>query len=343
MRQRTRETTLSHGPIVSEAVWRAGDVADRALWSVTLSAQQRADIVEAVEAAAERGERPASVPRDAFDIPSLRSAVSAWTQMLQAGRGFVLVRGFPTDQLTASQIELAYVGLGLQLGAPVSQDSLGSLLGHVRNEGVIRTDPSVRLYQTDERQDFHTDGSDIVGLLCLHGAQSGGESRIASAAAVYNEILERRPDLLDVLYEPMYWDRNGEEAPGEDPYFALPVLNDVAGSPRMFFIGWYIRDAQRHASVPRLTKRQIEAIELIEQIANDDRFYLAMDFRPGDIQLLSNAKILHSREAFEDHPEPDRRRHLLRLWLTAHDFTSVDDVLRGGIPPRNRGRGHERN
>jgi hypothetical protein len=194
----------------------------------------------------------------------------------------------------------------------------------------------VRLYRTKQRQDFHTDGSDIVGLLCLQRAKSGGESGIASSLAIYNEILRRRPDLLEALYEPMYWDRNDEQSAGEDPYFSLPVLNDVNGEPRIFYIGWYIRDAQRHPQVPRLTSLQEEALEIIEAIANDPEFYLEMEFEPGDIQLIANAKILHSREAYEDFEDPDRRRHLLRLWLTAHAFASVDDLLRGGIPKRDR-------
>jgi hypothetical protein len=231
---------------------------------------------------------------------------------------------------------LAYIGLGWQLGIPVGQDADATLLGHVRDEGMARTDPSVRLYRTRARQDFHTDGSDVVGLLCLQGAMIGGESRIASSLAVYNEILTRRPDILEVLYEPMYWDRNDEQSPGEDPYFALPVFNDVAGAPRMFYIGWYISDAQRHPQVPRLTDPQREALGLIESIANDPAFHLEMDFERGDIQWLANAKILHCREAYEDHDDPDRRRHLLRLWLTAHAFTSVDEVRRGVIPKRGQ-------
>ena len=133
----------------------------------------------------------------------------------------------------------------------------------------------------------------------------------------------------------MHWDRNYEQSEGENPFFALPVFNDVAGSPRIFYIGSYIRDAQRHPEVPRLTTAQVDTLELIESIANDPETYLEMRFEPGDIQLLSNAKILHSREAYEDEPDPERRRHLLRLWLIAH-FVSVDDVLRGGIPKREK-------
>jgi Taurine catabolism dioxygenase TauD, TfdA family len=320
--------------IDSEAAWTAIDMADTQTWTHRLTAEQREEIAEAARAAHADGHNAATLTGEAFELPSLRADVAVWNRALTTGRGFVLLRDFPVAELTQAQVELAYTGLGHELGTPVSQNAAGDLLGHVRDEGLPRIDPSVRLYQTAQRQDFHTDGADIVGLLCLQKARTGGQSRIASAATVYNRILERRPDLLDVLYEPMFWDRNGEESPGEDPYFALPVLSDVAGTPRMFFIGWYIRDAQRHREVPRLTEAQLEAIELIETTANDPEVYLPMDFEPGDVQLLSNARILHCREAYVDHRDPEHRRHLLRLWLAAHAFTSVDDVLRGGIPAK---------
>jgi hypothetical protein len=245
-----------------------------------------------------------------------------------------LIRQFPLADLDPEEVELAYVGLGLHLGTPVSQDAEGTLLGHVRDRGRPRTGPEVRLYTTTERQDFHTDGADVIGLLCLQRARVGGESRIVSAGAVYNEILQRAPRLLEVLYEPMCWDRNGEESPGDDPYFRLPVLHDGDDGPRFFYIGWYIRDAQRHAGVPPLTDEQRAAMALIETIANDPEFYVEMDFRPGDVQLLNNAVILHSREAYVDDDDPARKRHLLRLWLRAHDFSTVEEPLRGGIPKR---------
>jgi len=324
----------THQPVRTSAVWKSQDVSDPSVWCSRFSRAEQAAIVDAANRAMELGRTPVTVETDDFDLPFLRPHVARWVEGLNEGRGFVLQRGFPVGELSPEATELAYVGLGLQLGVPVGQDADATLLGHVRDEGVERSDPSVRLYRTRARQDFHTDGSDIVGLLCLQGAESGGESRIASSLAVYNEILHRRPDLLEVLYEPMYWDRNDEQSPGEDPYFALPVFNDVAGAPRMFFIGWYIRDAQRHPQVPRLTQLQREALDLIESIANDPAFHLEMEFEPGDIQFLANAKILHCREAYEDHDDPGHRRHLLRLWLTARAFTSVDEVLRGDIPKR---------
>ena len=320
--------------VESAAVWRSRGLADTREWTYVLSASERAEIIDAVGEATDRGHTGSTLTRDAFPLPELSERIGEWTASLHRGRGFVFVRGFPVDELEPDAIELAYVGLGLHFGTPVSQDAQGTLLGHVRDRGVARTGPEVRLYATTHRQDFHTDGADVIGLLCLQRARRGGESRIVSSAALYNEILTRAPHLLDVLYEPMYWDRNDEQSPGEDPYFRLPVLNDVGGRPRFFYIGWYIRDAQRHPQVPRLTDDQLAAMEIIETIANDPAFHVEMDFQPGDIQLLNNSVILHSREAYDDSDEPQRKRHLLRLWLSAHEFAGVEDGLRAGIPRR---------
>jgi alpha-ketoglutarate-dependent taurine dioxygenase len=317
-----------------DTVWHAADLADADRWAIELTDDQRDELASVARTAAANGRTIATLTLEDAPLPSLRDALGDTVQILAEGHGFVLLRRFPVDLLHDSETELAYFALGLHLGTPVSQDAAGTVLGHVRDEGVERTGPEVRLYRTRQRQDFHTDGADIIGLLCLHAAHSGGESRLASSYAVYNEILRRRPDLLDVLYEPMWWDRNGEESPGDDPAFPLPVLNDVDGTPRVFYIGWYIRDAQRHPQVPRLTEAQSEALDLIETIANDPEFHVQMDFQPGDVQLLNNAKILHSREAYEDDDALDQRRHLLRLWLSAHDFTSVEERLRTGLPAR---------
>jgi Taurine catabolism dioxygenase TauD, TfdA family len=322
------------GAVSSRSAWRPADFADASEWTVPLSAAERGEIVAAARAAAGSGLTAATVRREDFPLPGLAAQLAAWVRELSAGRAFVLIRGFPVEVLSEPERELAYVGLGLHLGTPVSQNAAGDLLGHVRDIGVVRDSPAVRLHATNQRQDFHCDGSDLVGLLCLRRAKTGGESKIVSSMAVYNQMLASRPDLVAVLRQPFAWDRNDEQSPGEDPFFSLPVIFDIDGAPRIFFIGWYIRDAQRHEQAPRLTARQLEALDLLEGTANDPSFYLQMQFQPGDIQLLNNAKILHAREAYTDYDDPAERRHLLRLWLTAHAFASVEDTLRGGIPAR---------
>ena len=322
--------TAVNGP----SVWLAADMADPTTWTIELDDAQRREIVAEATAAASTGRTVTTLTRDDMPLLSLRPVIDAAVSALTAGRGFVLLRGFPIDDLDNAAVELGYVGLGLHLGTPVGQDAKASLLGHVRDERVPRTGPHIRLYQTHQRQDFHTDGADVVGLLCLHRAVSGGESRLASTHAVYNHILDTRPDLLDVLYQPFAWDRNDEQAAGDPPYFLLPAIHDGDGTPRVFYIGWYIRDAQRHPDVPRLSPAQRDAMELLEQTANDPAFHVEMDFQPGDIQLIANWNILHAREAYEDADDPAERRHLLRLWLKAHDFTGANELLRDGIPDR---------
>lgn len=243
------------------------------------------------------------------------------------------LRGFPIGELTDTQTEHAYLGLGELLGRPVGQDRHASVLTHIRDER-IPAELGVRKYRTNLRQDFHSDGSDLVGLLCLHPAKTGGQSKIVSAHAVYNEMLRRAPHLVEVMYQPMPWDRNNEQRPDEPPFFELAPITDIDGTPRIFFIAWYIRDSQRHPDAPRLTGAQCEALVLAEAIANDPTFHIEMQFAPGDVQLLNNSTVLHSREEYTDHDDPVQRRHLLRLWLTT-DAATTHEILRTGIPNQN--------
>jgi hypothetical protein len=197
--------TPERRPITSAAIWHTNDVGTPDQWTYVLNDQTRAAIVATAERLRVRGVTLDTVTRSDLDDAGLGPLVADWTRELADGRGFVLVRGFPVDHLDTQSVELAYFALGLQFGRPVSQDAQGTLLGHVRDTGIRRTTPAIRRYATNERQDFHTDGADIIGLLCLRRARHGGQSRIVSAAAVYNEILRRDPAALEVLYAPMYW------------------------------------------------------------------------------------------------------------------------------------------
>ena len=323
-------------PVPGPAAWRGSEVARRTDWIHPLSDVEVAELDAAVAAARATGKPLGELTADDFPLRTLRASIDGWLAELDEGRGFVLVRGVPVERYGEADASLAYWGLGLHMGRAVSQNAAGDLLGHVRDAGVDRKDPSIRKYRTRDPLDFHTDGSDIVGLLCLRPAREGGKSRIASSPAIYNEVLRLRPDLAQVLHTPFPFDRNGEERPGEPPFFSLPLCQRHGEQLRTFYIGWYIRDSQRHDVAPRLTSLQREAIDLLDALAGDPRFVLDMEFRPGDIQFLKNAAILHSRTEFEDHPEPERKRHLLRLWLTSRrTFAESDALLQGGVPARD--------
>jgi hypothetical protein len=211
----------------------------------------------------------------------------------------------------------AFFGLGTHLGRARSQNGKGHVLGHVQDLGLDVHDPNVRIYQTNERQTYHTDSCDIVGLLCLKTAQSGGLSALVSSTTIFNEMRRRRPDLLKLLFQPVATDRRGEVPEGQKPYFQIPTFSWHKGFLTAIYQRQYIDSAQRFADAPRLTPAHVEALDLFDALANDPKLHMFMEFKPGDVQLVHNHTMLHDRTGFVDWPEPERRRHLLRLWLAA--------------------------
>jgi hypothetical protein len=226
------------------------------------------------------------------------------------------------------------------LGNLRSQNRDGHLLGHVKDLGLSSNDPNVRIYQTSERQNYHTDSCDIVGLLCLHTARSGGLSSLVSSTTLFNQMRERRPDLARVLFDQIETDRRGEVPAGQLPYFRIPVFNWYAGLLTTIYQRSYIESARRFPEVPALTPEQVEALDLFDQLSDDPALHLRMELRAGDIQLVHNHTLLHDRTAFEDWPEPDRRRHLLRLWLAPEQARPLPPVFAerfGSVVPGDRG------
>jgi hypothetical protein len=328
--------------IVGPSAWYGPQMATRSDWIYTLTDEEIAEIERALREAAESGLEPAMMRRDDFPLPALAPRLSRLLAEVLDGRGFVLLRGLPICDWGPRQAAVAFLGLGLHLGNLRSQNAQGHLLGHVRDEGLSSKDPTVRIYQTRERQNYHTDSCDVVGLLCLHPARSGGLSSLVSSVTIFNEMRRRRPDLARVLFEPVETDRRGEVPPDQRPYFRIPVFNWHAGLLTTIFHRSYIDSARRFAEVPPLTPEQTEALDLFESLANDPALHFFMEFRAGDIQLAHNHTLLHDRTAFADWPEPERRRHLLRLWLApvearplpavfAERYSSVVPGDRGGV------------
>jgi hypothetical protein len=269
------------------------------------------------------------------------AALRAILKELLEGRGFILLRGLPVQSWSRERQALAYLGIGAWLGRFCSQNAKGHLLGHVKDLGLDIRDPNVRYYQTNRKLEYHTDSVDIVGLLCLQPAKAGGESYIASSMTVYNEILRRRPDLMPALFEPFPTDRRGEVPEGMKPWFDIPIYHWHAGRLSCIYVRQYIESAQKlFPEARRLTRAQVEAMDLMDELCNDPAIHLAMDFRPGDIQLLHNHQILHSRSDFENWPEPERHRHLLRMWLAPPEARPLPEVFApryGSVTPGARG------
>ena len=250
------------------------------------------------------------------------------------GRGFVLLRGLPVENRPIEESATLYWGLGSYFGSARSQNHKGHLLGHVYDLGVglSETNPNLRSYQTAERQRFHIDRADLVALLCLKRAKSGGASAIVSSMALHNAMAERRPDLLERLYQPFPTDRRGEIPDGKAPFYEAPVFNAHNGPEGQRYVSvlysrLHIGSAQRFDDARRLMPEDWEALDMLGELADDPELRLDMNFMPGDVQILHNHTILHARGAYEDWREPERKRHLLRLWLCPPDARALPPVF----------------
>jgi hypothetical protein len=325
-------TTNADLVVDPRSLWLAEDTRDASRWERALDDAIHDELARRIPSM--RGVAIADLPRTAPAEGPLAD-LSGWVRaQLQTGLGFVLLRGLQIEAFSAEDLPLAYLALGLPLGTPAPQNLAGELLTHVRDTGADPTRAETRLYTTRAEQDFHTDGADVIGLLCVRTAREGGASHVVSSAALVEEMRRRRPDLHAALFLPFPW--HYQEVGQPAFWFERPICTVTHRGERgvrlnTFFIPWYIRRSQELPDAPRLTRVQEEAIGMLETLANDPRFFVSMTFARGDIQWLKNAAILHKRTAYEDHVEPERKRHLMRLWLSAPDFDDGDAQLRRGV------------
>jgi hypothetical protein len=300
------------------SAWIGSDMRRReAEWSYRLLPPEIAEIEAAVREVQTRELDIADIRRDDFPLPTLGRVLERLRAEVLDGRGFMLLRGMPVEDRPIAECATAYWGVGTYFGTARSQNAKGHLLGHVYDlgQGLSATNPHLRSYATAERQNFHIDRCDVVALLCLRRAKSGGLSTIVSSMAVHNVMAERRPDLLERLYRPFPVDRRGEVPEGKGPFYEAPVFNVHTGYVSVLYSRLHIGSAQRFPEARRLTPEDIEALDMLNELASDPELRLDMNFMPGDIQFLHDHTILHARSAYEDWPEIERKRHLLRLWL----------------------------
>jgi len=298
-------------------------------WTYRLSPAELDEIDAAVAAVKALGLDLASVTRADFPLPTLGPVLDRLRGEVVDGRGFVLLRGMRVEGRPIADTATAYWGVGSYFGSARSQNGKGHLLGHVYDleQGLSATNPLIRSYMTAEEQKFHIDRCDVVALLCLRRARSGGLSRIVSSMALHNVMAARRPDLLERLYRPMPTDRRGEVPQGKGEFYEAPVFNSCDGRVSVLYSRLHIGSSQRHPAARRLAPEDYQALDMLGELAGDPELRLDMDFQPGDIQFLHNHTILHSRTAYEDWPEAEKKRHLLRLWLCPPDARPLPPVF----------------
>jgi hypothetical protein len=295
--------------------WLGPEMARDPRWLVHFTPSDLKEIDTALSTFKARGKAVADMVRDDFPLLHLDGKLKGHLDELRNGRGFVVLRGLPVEAYSNDDVGAMFFGLGLYMGRPLRQNPKGEVLGHVYDQGRAFGKMDVRGSQTNAFLPFHSDSSEIVGLLCLRPAKSGGLSSVSSSVSVYREIERAHPELVAPLAEGYHYIRR-EIAMSDTPVTEWPVpvfgVSDGAISCRL--VSTQIEGAAKRMNRP-IEGLKRTALDTLGALTADARFRLDMDLLKGDIQLVNNYVVLHSRTEYEDFAEPDRQRHMLRLWL----------------------------
>ncbi len=319
-------------------------------WMIELDRDQVDEIDRALHAVLDVGITIETVARDDFVIPAFDALVPTILERLENGRGVVMLRGLPAERYSKVQLRLVFCALGLHLGTPIPKSRTGDLVVDHRKLG----DDAIRHPQDRHHPypglNFRTDSADVVASMVTRAAKCGGLSVVCSSPAIRDLIASIRPDLLDMLYRPFWWSWKGQQGADEQPYYEQPIYTEHEGrfSSRIDLSVISAAYEEFAEALPPLGPRQIEALMLVNTLANDARFQLSMMFEPGDIQLLNNHVVYHAQTQFEDYCEEARKHHQFRMWLSVPNSRPLSPLMlpiyrelqggavRGGFPSPSR-------
>jgi len=317
--------------IESQADWRGEQLTKRSDWLHQLSDAEIVEIDKAFRSVRQKGIDIIDVSRDNFVLDHFPRIAGKCQAALEEGPGVYLIRGFPADKYSPEDLKLINWGMAKYVGTAVSQSHEGDVMGDVRN---LNTNPdgpkSGRGYKSSRELWFHCDSADVSSLFAVRNAKSGGLSGVCSSLAVHNEMARTRPDLLEVLYEPWWWRWQKGCYENEAPIYQQPIFSVQDGKLSCRYIGGSLRSVHKEypGVVPPLTPRQVEAMTLFDELLNGKIFPVWKPFIPGDWQMVNNHTVMHARTEFEDHPEVEKKRHLLRMWLSVPNSRPLSPLMR---------------
>jgi hypothetical protein len=325
-------------PLPGPWAWHGDTLEGNDAWIHPLTPREITELDTALAGLPLRDGSPGPVNKEDFPLPTLGRRLAAIAEDLERGCGVAKLTGLPVDAYDDRGLRALWFGIGSHIGTPVYQNTEGELMRAICDEGpgvgarygeVAIDDKGGTFLSSRARAmsnrllRFHTDRCDVVALLCVRQARAGGVSRIASSVAVYNEMLRRRPDLVERLFEPYYRSRFGEEAGANDAAYALPVWGVRDGKFTSHYSRTYIESAQLLDQVPKMDGAQWEAMDLLHAIAEE--LCMEMVLNPGDIQFLNSHVTYHARSEFDDDPRPEFRRRLYRLWLSTPESRALPE------------------
>ncbi len=332
-------------PIEGPAAWRGEELLSRADWQHDLAEHEIQELKQALAAVNTRQLTLEDITAEDFPLPTLSLRLRAAQESLEKGCGSFFLRGWPVDEHSLEDNRRLFWGVSRHLGMPISQSAGGARLFHVEDSGFQKGDARARGPNTRKGLSFHCDRCDVIGFLCVRQAKTGGENCLVSSVTVHNTLLKRRPDLLAELYRPWYYKTHNVDVANDDPWCRQPIFAIERGH----FVGYVLRvlidRAYQMPELPDMTPLQREALDYLDAVCADPSLHYRFRQRPGDMLFINNFTNFHSRTEFQDHEEAERRRLLLRIWLSvpnsrplpaafAGSFGRTEaGALRGGIHP----------
>jgi alpha-ketoglutarate-dependent taurine dioxygenase len=316
-------TTTTPVPLEERCEWRADEVGERYIFPLT--DDHLAELDAALAHAESRVDDVLDISRELFPLPTLGPELARITDDLVNGLGMVLIRGVPVERYGKDRASAIYWGVGMHLGHPWPQNAKGHLLGDVTDQGRAVDDPTARGNELGGIPlPFHSDGSDLVGLFCLDAGAGGGDSLVANAVTIHNDLVRDDPDLAAELYGPYPYDLRGEQAPGSRSWYTMPVFTRRRDRLFVRYIRPYIESSGRHPDAPRPSERARAALDRVDALCADPQYRVAMGMRAGDMQFVNNYHVLHARDGYRDDRAAGRIRHLKRLWLETEVLADDD-------------------
>ena len=339
-------SSVKLSPIQIDAAWKGEQLFARPEWQYRLTSEEIDELL-AVACQMQAREETMEVVADRIGLSRLAPKLEQIQELLEHGAGAIRVGGFPTQGVSLECARSAFWAVCRHIGTPVSQSAQGEKIFSVRDAGFSNDDMRARGPNTRKPLSFHTDRCDVIGFLCYRQAQSGGENQLVSSVAIYNHLLTKRPDLVDVLMQPYWYQRHNVDTGNAIAFCEQPIFSIREGHFAASLMRVLIDRAYASPETPAMTPLQREALDQVQEVAESPDFHVTFRQEPGEMLFLNNFMTLHRRNAFTDYSEPDRKRHLLRIWLSVPNSRPLDPrfaanygstaagAIRGGMKPAN--------
>ena len=333
-------------PFQCPAAWDADSLVQSPEWFQLISSDESRELREVTEEIASTVFAPESIEGLAT-LGRLDSRMATIQQSLEKGTGATLLRGIDLSGLSDEHAKLMFWLVTKRLGTAVSQSATGERIFSVQDAGFDSSDKRARGPNTRKRLSFHTDRCDVIAFLCVRQAMEGGENDVISSVSLYNRIIRDRPDLCQVLMQPFYYMRHNVDQGNQKPYCRQPIFSIHEGHFAANILRVLIERAHQSPDLPDLTALQREALDYLEECAEDKSLYHRFRLEPGDMLFLNNWVTFHRRTEFVDADQEDQKRLLYRIWLSMPNSRPIDPLfvenygatgageIRGGMKPSN--------